>query len=109
MKRVILIFSLFFLSNNTFAQQTIGTTKQGNELFLKAKSYIQQSDYANAVMVFNQAVNVEPDNQLFIRELAYTYFLLGDVIKAEKTIKPLLKKEDIDEETFQIASKIYRT
>ncbi|HMN32676.1 MAG: tetratricopeptide repeat protein [Chitinophagaceae bacterium] len=108
MKRFLILITLFFLSNHIFAQQAIGNTKQGSELYFKAKNYIQQSDYANAIMVFNQAVNIEPDNQLFNRELAYTYFLLGDVIKAEKVIKPLLKNEEVDEQTFQVASKIYR-
>jgi tetratricopeptide (TPR) repeat protein len=58
-------------------------------------------------MVFNQAVQTDPDNLLYRRELAYTYFLLSDLYRAEVMIAPLLKDERADEETFQIACKIF--
>lgn len=108
MKYNLLFITLFCCIISSNAQSNLSNTAQGGDLFFKAKNYLHNSDYANAVMVLNQAVNIEPDNQLFIRELSYTYYLLGDITKAEKMIKPLLKREDVEEETFLMASKIYR-
>ena len=108
MKKVSIIFLLVLASFHLLAQNEIGSSKEGTELYSKARTYMQKADYANAIMVYNQAVNVEPDNLLYRKELAHAYYMQGDMIKAEKMIVPLLKDKNADEETFQVASRIYR-
>ncbi len=75
---------------------------------MKARMYLQKADYANAIMVYNQAINVEPDNLVYRRELAHAYYMQGDMAKGEKMISPLIKSKEADEETFQVASRIFR-
>ena len=72
------ILSLFFCFN-LFAQEELTGSKEGYDLYQSAKLYVQKGDLSNAVMVFNQAVQTDPDNLLYRRELAYTYFLLSDL------------------------------
>lgn len=97
-----------FFCKQTYAQYEIAKTEQGAELYRNAKEYIRTSDYANAIMVFNQAVAVEPNNLIFRRELATAYYLQKDMLKAEKIISPLLKQKEADVETFQVASRVLR-
>ena len=109
MKKSLFILSVliigFYISH---AQPQQPKTTEGNELYMQARMYVQKSDLANAIMVYNQAINIEPDNLVFRRELAHAYYMQGDLLKGEKMISPLLKRNDADEECFQVASRIYR-
>ncbi len=107
MKKSILIF-LLFLVNRSWGQEINYRTNEGRDLYLKARMYLQKNDYANAIMVYNQAIGVEPGNLVFRRELAHAYYMQGDMLKGEKMISPLLKSEEADEETYQVGSRIYR-
>lgn len=79
----------------------------GKDLYENARTYLQKGDYANAIMVYNQAIQVEPKNLIYRRELAHAYFLQGDMTHAEAMVKPLLKAEESDPETYLVACKIY--
>jgi tetratricopeptide (TPR) repeat protein len=102
----ILVIGCLVLGGIAQAQPT-EITPSGPELFDAAKKYVQQADYANAIMVFNQAIQAEPRNLVYRRELSFTYYLQGDMMRAEAMVKPLLKAEEADPETFLVASKVY--
>lgn len=104
---IFIYIQLFFLCSAN-CQIINGNSAEGRELYTRARMYLQKGDYANSIMVYNQAVNVEPDNLMFRRELAHAYYMQGDMLHGEKMITPLLKHPDADEETFQVASRIYR-
>ena len=98
---------LCLIHSSAMAQEFTEGSKEGQELYQTAKLFVQRGDLSNAVMVFNQAVQTDPENLLYRREMAYTYYLLQDLQRAEHIIAPLLKREDADEETFQVACKIF--
>ncbi len=101
--------ALFFICISAKAQMNPTKTSEAKELYGKARMYLQKTDYANAIMVYNQAINIEPENLLLRRELAHAYYMQGDMAKGEKMISPLLKSKDADEETFQVACRIFRS
>lgn len=105
MKKVLLVL-MGMLWFNANSQTLENTTAEARNLYSAAKTYLQKGDYANAIMVFNQTVNVDPENLLFRRELAYAYYLQGDLMKAEYIVMPLTKREDADVETYMLACKI---
>jgi len=107
MKKTLSGILSLFCCFNLFAQEELTGSKEGYDLYQNAKLYVKKGDLSNAVMVFNQAVQTDPNNLLYRRELAYTYFLLSDLYRAEVMIAPLLKDERADEETFQVACKIF--
>jgi tetratricopeptide (TPR) repeat protein len=84
----------------------IGATEETRDLYAAAREYFQKKDYANCIMVYNQVIQIEPTNLIYRRELANVYYLQSDLTRAEKMILPLLKEDEADEETFQIASKV---
>jgi len=88
------------------AQLRVGSSPETQEYYSKARQFIAKKDYANAILVFNQLVQMEPRNIFFRRELAQTYSLAGDYTRATKVIMPLLKAEESDDIVFFYAGQI---
>lgn len=88
----------------------IASAQSGNadadKLFNTARSFITAGDYSNAVLVLNRAIELEPQNLEFRKQLAFTYYLQHDLDKADDIIKTLLKRDDADVQTYQIAGDI---
>jgi tetratricopeptide (TPR) repeat protein len=106
MKFLIPLFLLCLQQLNATSQPVIGATEDARDLYSMAKQYQLKGDYSNSIMVFNQVIQLEPTNLIYRRELANVYYLQGDLMRAEKMALPLLKADEADEETFQIAGKI---
>lgn len=90
------------------AQPVTNSNTSGSELYDRAKAYVTGGDLSNAILVYNQALQLEPRSLLYRRELAFAYFLQGDMIHAAQVIYPLMGSKDADPETFILASKIFR-
>ncbi len=86
---------------SSFAQTAI-------ELQATAKSFMQQGDYANAVLVLNRATQMEPKNIDITKDLAMGYYMQKNNNKALELVKPLLDREDADDQCYQIAGIIYQ-
>lgn len=71
-----------------------------------AQLSLSQGDYANAIMLLNQAIHLAPNDVTLRRDLAYTYFLSGKVKKAKEVIDPVVVSDFADEQTFQLAAAI---
>ncbi len=97
------IFLLFLVAffHHSYAQTTA-------ELQATARSFMQQGDYPNAVLVLNRAMQSNPQNIDITKDLAMAYYLERDNNKALEIIKPALDREDTDDQCYQIAGNIYR-
>jgi len=96
-----LIVALPLITSTLFAQTF-------SELRETARSFMQQADYANAVLVLNRAVQLEPGNIDIIKDLSLAYYLQKDNAKALEIIKPVIDGNDADDQSFQIAGNIYQ-
>ncbi|RFS23892.1 tetratricopeptide repeat protein [Chitinophaga silvatica] len=81
--------------------------QDSKELYNTATKFMRSGDYSNAILVFNQALQLEPENFEFRKQLGFTYYLKGDLIKAKSVIEPLLSNKEADIQVFQIAGNIY--
>jgi len=108
MKANLILLYCLLLAGFCHAQDMVNrdVETKANELSKTANAYLQQSDFSNAIMVYQRLVNLEPANIGHRRNLAYVYLKKGDLLNAESVIMPLLKVETADEETFQIAARI---
>lgn len=86
----------------------VAWAQDANELFGTANNFIRTGDYANAILVLNQALQLEPDNIQFRKQLGFAYYLRGEMSKAKSVIDPLLDKKEADAQLFQIAGNIYQ-
>ena len=104
MMKKILISFLFSLSLYICAAQT----QNAAELHETAKVFMRQGDYANAVLVLNRSLQLEPRNISMAKDLALSYYFQKDNNKALEIIKPVLDRDDADDQSFQIAGNIYK-
>ncbi|MEO6730406.1 MAG: hypothetical protein ABIN01_04260 [Ferruginibacter sp.] len=85
-----------------------GTAQTAKELQETARSFMQQGDFTNAFLVLNKASVLEPKNIEITKDLALNYYFQHQYSKAIEEIKPVLDREDADDQSYQIAGNIYK-
>ncbi len=100
MKQITLFYSLLFFTISSLAQDAAA-------LHETARTFMRQGDYANAILVLNRAIKLEPKNIEIAKDLGLNYYFSKDLNKALETYKPILEREDADDQCFQVAGDIY--
>lgn len=102
MKSFLTLILLFVIGGTAaFGQQN------NSELYQRAQKFIQNKDYNNAVLLLKRATDLHPGDYQSRQLLAYTYTLTGAYKEAEKEIREVLKSDEVNEQSFQIAGNIY--
>jgi len=104
-KNIIALLSIVSLSTAANAQGDF-TAPELKQMYESASGYLSRGDYDNAIMMYAQAIRLDPNNVMLRRDLAYTYFLSGKKEKAKEIIDPVVASEVADEQTYQVASAI---
>lgn len=100
--KIILAATLSFVSSVAFCQDA-------KELHETAKAYMRQGDYANASLVLTHALQLDPQNLEIAKDLALDYLFQKEGAKGIEVIKPLLEKDDADDQMFQIGASLYKS
>jgi Tfp pilus assembly protein PilF len=103
MKKILLSSCFYFLPIFLFSQ-----SEDAEKLHENAKTFMRQGDYANASLILTRALGQAPGNIEIAKDLAFDYYLQKENEKALETIKPLLEKDNADDQTYQIGGTIYR-
>ncbi|WP_295127708.1 tetratricopeptide repeat protein [uncultured Chitinophaga sp.] len=82
--------------------------QDATELHATAKNFMRSGDYANAILVLNQAIQQDPNDFQMRKDLAFAYYLRSDFARAKSIIDPLLEKREADAQVYQIAGNIYQ-
>ena len=69
---------------------------------------MRQGDYANASLILVRALEQAPNNIEIAKDLAFDYYLQKENEKGINVIKPLLEKDNADDQAYQIAGTIYK-
>jgi len=103
MKKYCLLISITFMlfSMNAFPQDA-------NQLHENAKAFMLQGDYTNAILILTKAQQLSPKDIEITKDLALNYYFQKDDDNALKTIKPILDRDDADDQCYQIAGNIYK-
>lgn len=102
-QKIMLLFALIF-ALHSFAQ-----TSDINQLQENAKDFMRKGDYTNAVLVLNRALQIDPNNLAVSKDLIQNYLFLKENQKALELVKPLLERDDTDDQCFQLAGRIYQS
>ena len=78
------------------------------QLHETAKTFMRQGDYANAILILNRGLQHDPQNIEMVKDLGMSYYFQKENAKALEVIKPLLDRDDADDQLFQIAGNIYK-
>ncbi|MBQ3427445.1 MAG: protein kinase [Clostridia bacterium] len=76
-------------------------------MYLMGTAYFGQSDYGEASEYLSNAVDLEPYNELYMRDAAVACARNGDEKKASSILKELKKISGVDASTYYIAGHIY--
>lgn len=77
------------------------------QLQANARTFMTQGDYANAILILNRALKQDPKNLDVAKELGLNYYFSKEYDKALEIYKPLLDRDDADDQCFQVAGDIY--
>ena len=103
-KIFVFLFLTLGFTMNSMAQNNLSMEVQTMQD--QAKRALNQGDYANSIMLLNQAIQLVPNNVSLRRDLAYTYYLSGKPKEAKRIIDPVLDSEFADELTYQLAAAV---
>lgn len=102
MKKLFLFLVLFS------AFTGIAQAQDAKELQDNARAYMRQGDYDNAALLLIKALDQSPSDLSIAKDLALNYYFQKENEKALQTVKPLLDRPDVDDQSFQIAGNIYK-
>ena len=100
MKRLFTVLTLLLIGVTVSAQDA-------KQLHETARTFMLQKDFSNAILVLNRAMQMDPKDLEIAKDLSLNYYFAKDYIKALDIMKPLLDREDADDQCFQIAGDIY--
>jgi Tfp pilus assembly protein PilF len=100
MKKILL--SLLALSLITTIQAQDATMQE------TARNYMRSGDWDNAILVLNRAIQQDPENLEYQKDLAMTFYYKRDYSRALEQVKPLLERDDADVIIYQIGGNIYK-
>lgn len=99
------LFVLFvFVSSFCFSQ----SAPNADTLHQTAKTFLQQGDYENAILVLTRALQMQPNDLQITKDLLFAYYLKRDFAKAMEIGKPLVERPDADVQSFQLLGLVYK-
>ena len=100
-------FSRFLFTYCLLCFCSTAMAQNAAQLHETARAFMRQGDYANAVLVLNRAVLTDPNNIEIAKDLGLNYYFSKDYNRALAVYKPLLEREDADDQCFQVTGDIY--
>lgn len=100
MKKIFFIVLVLCNQSILFAQDV-------KQLQTSARDYMHKGDYPNAILVLNRALLIEPNNLEVAKDLGLNYYYAKDYTKSLEVLKPLLERNDVDDQCFQMAGDAY--
>jgi tetratricopeptide (TPR) repeat protein len=73
-----------------------------------ARTFMRSGDFDNAILVLNNALKQSPNDRDLQKDLVLAYTYKRDFARALDVVKPMLEKDDVDEQTYQVAGNVYR-
>ncbi len=97
----------FILSGCFLLTGLLAVAQNAKQLQETARAFMRQGDFSNAILVLNRALQMEPKDIEIAKDLGLNYYFAKDYNKALEIYKPLLDREEADDQCFQVAGDIY--
>lgn len=103
-KNIALVLLMSAYSGNLLVAQIHNPEAQ--KMRENAQKDISRGNYSNAILLYNQAIKLEPNDLGLRKDLAYAHYLNGTLETGKEIISEVLKTDYADEQTYQIAAAI---
>jgi len=70
-------------------------------MYNDARNYISNGNFAQAIAICQQAIQIAPSQMVLHRELGRAYHLLGNNDEAINVLEPIITSGDADDQTYQ--------
>lgn len=98
----ILSFMLFLCGIIPASAQVSWPSPEVENLYKQAREYHSQGKLREAIVRYQQAIQIAPEIVLLHRELAHAYYLAQGYNEAIATLEPIIKQQQADAETYKI-------
>lgn len=78
------------------------------DLYQKGRDYASQSNYTEAVAYYEKATKADPDSQIYIQELAISYYNAGKYDEAINEYEKLIDRNPKDAALYNNLANVYR-
>lgn len=85
-----------------------GSGQDAKEMRESGNRYLQQGDFANAIIVLKKAAETFPDDAEIINDLGLSYFLAGQYKDGYQLMRPMAESKLADDRSFQICAMLLR-
>jgi tetratricopeptide (TPR) repeat protein len=79
-------------------------TPETEQMYNQARDYLSNGNLRQAIPVFQQLINLVPDQMVAYRDLGNAYYLSGNYTEADKTLTPVIESGKADEQCYHIAA-----
>ncbi len=90
------------LYGNLCVAQSAWPSPEVEQMYDQARTYMTNGNVKQAIILYQQAIPLAPDNPLLFRDLGKAYYLNGNYAEAKKTLESVIKTPQADEQTFQV-------
>jgi Tfp pilus assembly protein PilF len=102
MKKILLALFTLTIISTAQAQLQEASMKE------TARNYMRSGDWDNAILVLNRAIQQDPTNLDYQKDLAMTFYYKKDYVRGMELVKDLLERDDADVIVYQIGGNIYK-
>ncbi|HMC99062.1 MAG TPA: tetratricopeptide repeat protein [Ferruginibacter sp.] len=93
-------FKVFLFTICLTGVSLFGRTQTAAQLHETARTFMRSGDYANAVLVLNRAILLDPKNIEISKDLGLNYYFAKDYTKALEICKLLFDKDGVDDQLY---------
>jgi len=105
MKNVVLALLLFFVIVPGYSQEN--NKQKAHELCLKGIDEMDKGEIENAIVYFEQAVTLDPDNYFYPYEIAHAHYLTRQYKKSIQILETLLPHKDVTDHAYHLLGSNY--
>jgi len=70
-------------------------------MYNDARNYMSSGNLAQAIAIYQQAIQIAPGQLVLHRELGKAYYMMGNYDEAKKVLEPIINSGDADEQSYQ--------
>lgn len=88
----------------TAQQQVNWPTPEVEQLYKQARGFHSSGNLKQAIVLYQQAIQIAPEVMLLHRELGQAYYMAGAYDEAMATLEPIIKSGEADDMSYQVTA-----